>query len=77
MSNILIPNGWMQKDIEKTPSDYREPDETSSVTNIDDRGLLLHYNPEIRDLRKENEQHMISRKSSIVQKTLLRLKGIK
>lgn len=63
--NELIPHGWMQKDHKKhqyEPVDYGPENSSGEVTNINDVGLLLRYNPKLIDRVKERMQHMAEKK---------------
>ena len=55
-----LPHGWMQRDLPKKDNeDYSEPVENSAITNINDSATILRFNPLVRDLRKEKDQHML------------------
>lgn len=66
----LLPHGWMQKDLEKENSEPVDENNTSTVVNYDDVGILLRKNPHVRDLKKEEIQHMILSKSKFWSKNL-------
>jgi bacterioferritin len=53
----------MQNDLEKEDSKKLKQENYSSIVNYDDIGKLLRVNPHLRDLKKEEIQHMINSKS--------------
>lgn len=66
----MLPHGWMQKDLEKENLDPIDENLSSVVVNYDDLGKLLKNNPHIRDIKKEEIQHMIFSKSKFWSKNL-------
>jgi bacterioferritin len=59
----LIPHGWMQEDLEEKSSEPIEEGFYTIINNYDDHGKLLKMNPHLRDLKKEEKQHMIVSKN--------------